>query len=509
MGRKGRICNLLLIIITMMIMDACIISGEDGKSENSALLSLRVSGSSLESRTILPDEDLLCDATILIYDDSGRLEAELEGLEGEIRLASGKHYTILAYANMSRLPAYEMLDDMMNCRYGMDTPYDYESGIPMSCIMQNVLVEKDTELVLRLERLMSKVSIRVDRSELDYGIEMKVRHVIIGNCPADAMVFQESRAENTTDCFDVGFERDDTSPLNMTGTDGISEELSLYMLENMQGSFSTDGPFSESEKVFNDEDARKGICSYIEMQLEYQSDSLFCTEKPLIYRFYIGEGLNDLNVERNSHYHITICPEGDGLSEDIWRIEKKGLHSYVQKILLDKDVLVLDYKGKSEQLKADICPPEAYIKKLLWKSSDPGIVSVDQTGRVEALSEGTAIITCSSTDGSMVWNSCAVENDFAPARFTAYPEDRYINGDIGDTIRLWCDIFPPNTPFDIGVEYLEDDKADGIYDFVIDEDGHGVTLTLTGAGSGLIYMEAGEPVNDAALFFIEVNLPDD
>ena len=54
---------------------------------------------------------------------------------------------------------------------------------------------------------------------------------------------------------------------------------------------------------------------------------------------------------------------------------------------------------------------------------------------------------------------------------------------------------------------MEDDKAEGLYDYVIDEDGHGATLTLTGPGRGLIYMEAGEPVNDAALFIIEVNLP--
>ena len=65
---------------------------------------------------------------------------------------------------------------------------------------------------------------------------------------------------------------------------------------------------------------------------------------------------------------------------------------------------------------------------------------------------------------------------------------------------------PSWTPFDIGIEYLEADKAEGIYDYVIDEDGYGVTLTLKSPGTGLIYMEAGYPINDAALFFIEVNL---
>jgi hypothetical protein len=53
-----------------------------------------------------------------------------------------------------------------------------------------------------------------------------------------------------------------------------------------------------------------------------------------------------------------------------------------------------------------------------------------------------------------------------------------------------------------------EDKQNGIYDFEVDKDGHGVTLTLTGPGRGLVYMEVGEPVNEAAMWIIEVNLPD-
>ena len=55
---------------------------------------------------------------------------------------------------------------------------------------------------------------------------------------------------------------------------------------------------------------------------------------------------------------------------------------------------------------------------------------------------------------------------------------------------------------------MENDKRDGIYDYVLDEDGHGAMLTLTGPGSGLIYMSAGAPVNEAALWYIEVNQPE-
>ena len=90
-------------------------------------------------------------------------------------------------------------------------------------------------------------------------------------------------------------------------------------------------------------------------------------------------------------------------------------------------------------------------------------------------------------------------------KLVQYPGD-YIRGDIGDIIHIGCMLTPSYAPFDVGIEYLEEDRTAGIYDYEIDPDGHGVTLTLKKPGRGLIYMEAGEPINDAALFLIEVNL---
>lgn len=509
MGGKGRICHMLLTVICMTALTGCRINLPEDRNSEKAMLTVRLSGSSMTNRSVMPDEDVITDAWILVYDDSGMLEAELKGHDAGMRLTSGRSYTVLAYANMGRIPVSVKLEEMMNYRHCLESPYDYENGLPMCGIVSDLHMDQDTVLDMRLERLMSKVSIKVDRSRLGEGIEMNVSRVLVGNCPAEVLVFQESRLTDSRECFDVGFEREDTAPLNSLDADGKSDALSLYLLENMQGRFSADSPASESGKVFSPDDVRKDICSYIEMEFDYHSDSLYYSDKALIYRFYIGDGLNSLDVERNCHYHITVCPEGDGLSEDIWRIEKSGLHSYVQEILLSEERVLLDYRGKSAVLEAAVLPPHAYLQEVLWESSDPEVVYVDLTGRICALREGECIITCSSTDGSGVSASCLVRNEFAPPRFASYPVDKYINGDIGDTVRLWCEVFPPDTPFDVGLEYLEDDKATGIYDYVIDEDGHGVTLVLTGPGSGLIYMEAGEPVNDAALYFIEVNMPDD
>ena len=212
------------------------------------------------------------------------------------------------------------------------------------------------------------------------------------------------------------------SALNELRNDGLSGEVSLYMFENMQGRFDEEDLSEDSDKTFAENDPRRERCSYIEIEMEYMSDKAFSMDGYLKYRFYLGEDRNSLDVERNCHYHITVCPEDDGLKEDGWRVDKNSIYS------------------------------------------------------------------------------------LEPVSFKAYPSS-YIRGDIGDSIHLWCEFTPEYAPFDVGLSYMEEDKAAGIYDFIIDEDGHGATLKLTGPGRGLIYMEAGAPVNDAALFIIEVNLP--
>ena len=193
------------------------------------------------------------------------------------------------------------------------------------------------------------------------------------------------------------------------------------MFENLQGD-SERHIDSDRGKVFDKEDVRTELCSYIEMEMEYISEEKKSGEKGLIYRFYLGEDRSNFDIRRNTHYHITVTPEKDGISEDSWRVDKSDL------------------------------------------------------------------------------------TDIGPGYFQAYPSD-YIRGDIGDRIHIWCEFSPVSAPFDVGISYMDEDKAEGIYDYVIDEDGRGAVLTLTGPGRGLIYMEAGDPVNDAALFIIEVNQP--
>lgn len=421
MERKGRLRNNILKLASY----AAMICG-CSKAPEQAMVRINFHEADVPVRSMSPDEEKITDISLMIFDESGQAEDCIWLTRGSrtcsIDLVVDKKYTFCACANFGYQIYAGHIEELQDIRYHLAYPDEYREGIPMAAVKE-VLITEECIVDIDLQRLMAKISLRMDRSRLDRDVEMNVRSARIGNCPRYVKPFTASKIEDNDDTFPTGYLLNDiqTAELNYNIGEGLSSEVSLYMLENMQGP--ADGNIThDSEKVFEQKDKRSEVCSYIEMEIEYLSPEKASGEKGLIYRFYLGEDRNSFDVERNTHYHITVTPENDGLNDDGWRVDKSGL------------------------------------------------------------------------------------KDLGPAYLRAYPSD-YIRGDIGDQVHIWCEFSPASAPFDVGISYMEDDKAEGIYDYRIDTDGHGATLTLTGPGRGLIYMEAGEPVNDAALFIIEVNQP--
>ena len=421
MERKGRLRNNILKLASY----AAMICGCSKASEQ-AMVRINFHEADVPVRSMSPDEEKITDISLIIFDESGHAEDCIWLTTGSrtcsIDLVIDKKYTFCACANFGYQIYASHIEELKDIRYHLAYPDEYREGIPMAAVKE-VLITEECIVDIDLQRLMAKISLRMDRSRLDRDVEMNVRSARIGNCPRYVKPFTNSKIEDNDDTFPTGYLLNDiqTAELNYNIGEGLSSEVSLYMLENMQGP--ADGNIThDSEKVFEQKDKRSEVCSYIEMEIEYLSPEKASGEKGLIYRFYLGEDRNSFDVERNTHYHITVTPENNGLNDDGWRVDKSGL------------------------------------------------------------------------------------KDLGPAYLKAYPSD-YIRGDIGDQVHIWCEFSPASAPFDVGISYMEDDKAEGIYDYRIDTDGHGATLSLTGPGRGLIYMEAGEPVNDAALFIIEVNQP--
>lgn len=70
-------------------------------------------------------------------------------------------------------------------------------------------------------------------------------------------------------------------------------------------------------------------------------------------------------------------------------------------IIINKTSLTLKEKN-TETLKITFNPSNATNKKITWKSSNKGIVTVDNNGKVTAIKPGTATITAVSNDGGYV-----------------------------------------------------------------------------------------------------------
>lgn len=428
MGTKGRLrCHILrwAAAIPVIIAAGCSLQTEERDEYVTATISL--TGGNMATKAADPDESLITDISLMVFDEYGDAEECVWLTDGRTvhrtRLIKGKEYIICACANFGYQVYADNISELEEITYHIAYPDEYREGIPMYARTEAV-IGTDGEITVALERLMSKISLRIDRSLLSEDVEMNVRSVLIGNCPRVTKVFTDNKVNDEDDCFPAGFYRNEleTSVLNQDAGEGISREISLYMLENLQGGMYPHID-KDSDKIFDSDELKSRTCSYIELEMEYISDTYKSGSKGLIYRFYLGEDRNSLDVRRNTHYRVTVTPEDNGLTENSWRVDKSGL---------------------------------TYI---------------------------------------------------GPTSLVQYPSS-YIEGKIGDRIHIWCELTPEDAPFDVGTSYMEDDRKTGIYDYELDKDGHGATLTLTGPGAGLIYMEAGPPINDAALFYIIVNMPE-
>lgn len=111
----------------------------------------------------------------------------------------------------------------------------------------------------------------------------------------------------------------------------------------------------------------------------------------------IGEG-ESLTIPNGSSLTIpddkTLTVNGGALTGDV-----TGTVIYkVTGVSLNKDSLSLE-PGGSEALTATVTPDNATNKNVTWSSSAPGVATVDASGNVTAVAEGTATITATTDDG--------------------------------------------------------------------------------------------------------------
>ena len=93
----------------------------------------------------------------------------------------------------------------------------------------------------------------------------------------------------------------------------------------------------------------------------------------------------------------------------------------VSGITLNPNISLKIKEGGSSKITATVVPSNATNSSVKWVSSSPDVATVDDSGNVTALKEGSTTITCTAVDGSGVSASCPVT---VTAKSTTNPSEQ-------------------------------------------------------------------------------------
>ena len=213
------------------------------------------------------------------------------------------------------------------------------------------------------------------------------------------------------------------------------EELPLKVIYQIGDTFSTDGiivkaKYSSSQNTV--EDVTNSVIYFTSNSLTgnetiVPDKTIFnvATDNLNIYVSY-----SEMGITKTSSYTVSVL-------ENFIKVED---------IYFNNSEIEIG-RGNSKQLNVTIIPEDASQKKVLWKSSDPSIVSINSEGIITAIKEGTVTITATSVDNLDIQATCTVVSTYQqPEEVIIYQEDLPLNLEVLKTCQLTASILPELAP---------------------------------------------------------------
>lgn len=162
--------------------------------------------------------------------------------------------------------------------------------------------------------------------------------------------------------------------------------------------------------------------------------------------------------------------------------------------------------GGVRKLIATVMPDNATDKRVVWRSDNDGVASVDESGNVTAVSQGEAIITATSTDDSGAKAECIVR--VLPPLATSIVLDRNeIEMTIGDEATVTARMEPANAEMPVLVWSSADETVAKVADGVITATGIGeTTITVCSADDETLAAHCHVKVNPVFVTSIELDV---
>ncbi len=98
------------------------------------------------------------------------------------------------------------------------------------------------------------------------------------------------------------------------------------------------------------------------------------------------------------HPETLLATQLGSFGEKVWPVVSLHQYERITDLTVKLSRATADlYVGDTMRLTAKVIPA-AYQNQVTWSTSDPGVATVDETGVVTAVAQGSAVITATSVD---------------------------------------------------------------------------------------------------------------
>lgn len=149
-------------------------------------------------------------------------------------------------------------------------------------------------------------------------------------------------------------------------------------------------------------------------------------------------GVGECRVVCSFSYNVPLGSTM-GIANVIYHVKVTEKTVYVSSISLNKNILNMS-AGDTEMLYSSVLPSNASNTTLSWSSSNNNIATVNSNGLVTAISNGNAIISVKSTDGSNVSAECSI-NVFTPVSSIILSHD-FLSLKVGESSNITSVVLP-------------------------------------------------------------------
>lgn len=408
----------------------------------------------IETKT-LNINDIISNYNVLVYDSSG--EKRYHGYSAnsgsiDIDVPMGE-ITVAVIANSGEIDQsyYTKIDSLWSAK--ISTMYSPTNGVLFTGLANVNITESQSSLSILLKRVIAKVTVLFNRSQLNEAVLLELTKIQLKNVPLSVKLFGNNSPGISQILTDGEYITSNLDPLSHESASA------LYLFENMQGDIGTN-----STPSLKNAGVKSDICTYLEITANYTSPAKTGVIK---YRSFLGENAtNNFDIMRETHYKETVLFTGSAINESSWRVDVSnltnvsylittsaspenggavygaGYYNYgdlpcllavanqnylftgwspiisavtcnqnyaatflyvppqiaVTGITISPTSLTL-YKGDVYLVAAQVLPLDASVKDVVWSSGNISVAQIEATGRLTAMSAGNGSIVATTSQG--------------------------------------------------------------------------------------------------------------